>query len=103
MKKTEPYQGKKLLDSFAESVNWTNAFGMTAKGHPLFWTVRKALPRWLKEYPFETQWKFVEVRVRNMIARFGGRVKIWDVVNEALWEPVLKNLDKREWPYLETL
>jgi GH35 family endo-1,4-beta-xylanase len=103
MKKTEPYQGKKLLDSFAKSVNWTNAFGMTAKGHPLFWTVPKALPGWLKEYPSETQWKFVEVRVRNMIARFGGRVKIWDVVNEALWEPALKNLDKREWPYLETL
>jgi GH35 family endo-1,4-beta-xylanase len=103
MKKTEPYQGKKLLDSFAQSVNWTNAFDMTAKGHPLFWTVPKALPKWLKEYPYDTQWKFVEVRVRNMIARFSGRVKIWDVVNEALWEPALKNLDKRDWPYLETL
>jgi GH35 family endo-1,4-beta-xylanase len=46
--------------------------------------------------------KFVEVRIRNLAARFKNRVKTWDAVNEMLWEPHPKNLAKREWPYWET-
>lgn len=103
MKKTQQYQGDINLESFDRSVNWANANGLTAKGHPLFWPVPKALPQWLTKYPYTTQMKFVETRLRNMVARYKGKVKYWDVVNEALWEPALKNLDQRKWPYLETL
>jgi GH35 family endo-1,4-beta-xylanase len=46
--------------------------------------------------------KFVEVRIRNLAARFKNRIKVWDAVNEMLWEPHPKNLSKRFWPYWET-
>ncbi len=100
--KTEDFQGDLRLDDFEESVNWANAHGLVAKGHPLFWTVPKAIPEWAKAYPVETMMKFVEVRIRSLCARYRGRVKVWDAVNEMLWETAPKNLPERYWPYTET-
>jgi len=101
--KTEDRQGDWRLDNFAATVDWTIAQGMTAKGHPLFWSIPKAVPEWVKRYDHATQMKFAEVRVRNIVARFKGRVKIWDAVNEPMWEPAFKNLARREWPHIETI
>jgi endo-1,4-beta-xylanase len=101
--KTEDFQGDVRLDDFEESVNWANANGIVAKGHPIFWTVPKAIPEWLKKYPIDTFMKFVEVRVRSLCARFAGRVQVWDAVNEMLWETHPKNLSQRVWPYTETV
>ncbi|MBV6655730.1 MAG: endo-1,4-beta-xylanase, partial [Mameliella sp.] len=101
--KTMDFQGDLQLDDFEESVNWANANGLTAKGHPLFWSLPKAIPEWAKKYDPDTFMKFVEVRVRNLTARYNGKVKIWDAVNEALWEPAPKNLSQRTWPYTETM
>jgi GH35 family endo-1,4-beta-xylanase len=101
--KTQDFQGEVEWDSFEESVSWALSQGLTVKGHPMYWTVPKALPEWLKKYPYETHMKFVEVRIRNLAARFKNRVKIWDAVNEMLWEPHPKNLAERHWPYLETI
>lgn len=103
MAKTEAYQGEYKLEGFANTVDWGNANGLTVKGHPLFWTVPKAVPEWLSNYDYPTQLKFLEVRLRSLVGRFRGKVKLWDAVNEMLWEPALKNLPKRDWPYVETL
>ena len=101
--KTQDFQGDVQWDDFEESVNWALSQGLTVKGHPMYWTVPKAIPEWLARYPYETHMKFVEVRIRNLAARFKNRVKVWDAVNEMLWEPHPKNLSKRHWPYLETM
>jgi endo-1,4-beta-xylanase len=103
MAKTEAFQGEYKLDGFTDTVNWGNANGLTVKGHPLFWTVPKAVPDWLSKYDYPTQLKFLEVRLRSMVGRFKGKVKLWDAVNEMLWEPALKNLANRNWPHLENL
>ncbi len=101
--KTEDFQGDIRMDDFEESVNWASSQGLIVKGHPMFWTVPKAMPDWLTRYPWETMEKFVEVRIRNLAARYKGRVKVWDAVNEMLWEPHPKNILKREWPWIETM
>ncbi|NJK95694.1 MAG: hypothetical protein HC905_12990, partial [Bacteroidales bacterium] len=103
MAKTEAFQGEYKLDGFANTVDWGNANGLTVKGHPLFWTVPKAVPDWMSKYDYETQMKFLEVRLRSLVGRFKGKVKLWDAVNEMLWEPALKNLTERNWPHIETL
>lgn len=103
MAKTEAFQGEYKLDGFADTVDWGNANGLTVKGHPLFWTVPKAVPDWMSKYDYPTQLKFLEVRLRSMVGRFKGKVKLWDAVNEMLWEPSLKNLASRNWPHLESL
>jgi GH35 family endo-1,4-beta-xylanase len=97
------FQGEDRLDGFEAQVNWALHNGLTPKGHPIFWSIPKGYPEWLARYPIETQWKFIEVRVRNLVARFKGRVKIWDVVNEPMWEAAPKNLPRRHWPHVESV
>lgn len=101
--KTEDFQGDPQLDNFAWCVDWANAAGLTVKGHPLFWSIDKCVPHWVKRYDYDTQMKFAEVRVRNLVARFRGKIKLWDAVNEPLWEPAFRNLPKRHWPHLEPI
>jgi endo-1,4-beta-xylanase len=100
--KTEDRQGEPRYEEFARCVEWAAAQGMTVKGHPLFWSIPKCVPEWVQRYPVETQMKFAEVRVRSLVARFRGRVTIWDAVNEPLWEPSPRHLAQRHWPHLET-
>ena len=99
--KTEEFQGETRVENFAQTVAWTRAKGMIAKGHPLFWSIPKCTPDWVKRYDLDTYWKFAEVRVRNLVSRFRGQVTIWDVVNEALWEAAPQNMAAREWPHIE--
>ena len=101
--KTEDRQGDWRVDNFAATVDWTLSEGMIAKGHPLFWSIPKCVPEWIKRYDTATQMKFAEVRVRNLVARFRGKVTIWDAVNEPMWEAALKNLPRRDWPHIESI
>lgn len=97
------FQGEDRLDGLAAQVEWALTNTLTPKGHPLLWPIPKAWPSWLARYPWPTQWKFAEVRVRNLVARFRGKVRLWDVVNEPLWEPAPQNLPQRCWPHLEPI
>ena len=101
--KTEDFQGEPRLENFAYCVDWAKAAGLTVKGHPLFWSIPKAVPDWVKRYDYLTQMKFLEVRVRSLVARFRGKVSIWDAVNESLWEPAFRNLPNRDWPHLDAI
>ncbi|MFY0653070.1 MAG: endo-1,4-beta-xylanase [Cyclobacteriaceae bacterium] len=101
--KTQDFQGEVKWDDLDESINWALSEQLVPKGHPMYWTVPKAIPEWLAKYPYETHIKFLEVRIRNLAARYKGKVKIWDAINEMLWEPHPKNLSKREWPYIESM
>ncbi|MCC5830117.1 MAG: endo-1,4-beta-xylanase [Phycisphaeraceae bacterium] len=100
--KTEEFQGEPKLDAFARIVDWVVAEGMYCKAHPLFWSIPKAVPDWVMKYDAQTRMRFIEVRVRNMMARFGGKVTMWDAINEPLWEASPRHLEDRYWPHLET-
>jgi len=99
--KTEEFQGEPRVENFARTVEWCCANGLQAKGHPLFWSIDKCTPDWVKRYSLDKQMMFAEVRVRNLVARFRGKVTLWDATNEALWEPAPKNLPHRDWPHIE--
>ncbi|MGC9454615.1 MAG: endo-1,4-beta-xylanase [Phycisphaerae bacterium] len=101
--KTEDIQGRPQLDGFRYCVNWAASEGLTVKGHPLVWSIPKCVPDWVMRYDYETQMKFLEVRVRQLISAAAGKVRIWDLVNEALWEPAWKNLPNRNWPHIEDI
>lgn len=101
--KVEDVQGRNVTEHFAYCVDWANSQGLAVKGHPLFWSIDKCVPAWVKRYDYETQMTFAEVRVRNLVARFRDRVQLWDAVNEALWEPTLRHLPERCWPHIETI
>ena len=96
-------QGEQRLEGFAQTVDWALSQGLTVKGHPLFWSIPKAVPEWVKRYDYPTQLKFLECRIRSIVARFKGRVAIWDAINEPMWEPAFKNLASRDWPHLDPI
>ncbi len=100
---SERVQGHLDYDQLDEIVNECLGLGLTCKGHPLYWTVLKSLPTWLLRYDRATQWKFLEIRIRSLVSRFRGRIRIYDAVNEMLWEPVLANIGRRHWPHIEPI
>jgi len=101
--KTEALQGHVTYEGFAYCTDWAASQGLVTKGHPLFWSIQKCVPDWVKRYDYETQMKFAEVRVRDLVARFRGQVTLWDAVNEPMWEPAFRNLPDRHWPHLDPI
>ncbi len=101
--KTEDRQGEPRVENFADTIAWTMAEGMTPKGHPLFWSIPKCTPDWVQRYDRATFMKFAEVRVRGLVARHRGKVRVWDAVNEPMWEAAPGNLAARQWPHIEPI
>ncbi|MFP4156351.1 MAG: endo-1,4-beta-xylanase [Opitutales bacterium] len=100
---SEEYQGEISYEHLDRFVSWCQSRGLRVKGHPLFWQVPKALPKWLLKYDLETRWKFVEVRLRQITSRFRGRISTYDLSNEICWEPVLAHTEERHWPHQEPI
>jgi endo-1,4-beta-xylanase len=98
----ESKEGKRITKRFRGEIDWGLANGLQVKGHPLVWTVRKAIPEWMDKYPYPRQMKILEDHVRDLI-RVGHGVTMWDLCNEMLWEPSLRNLPERDWPHLENI
>ncbi|MGC9450899.1 MAG: endo-1,4-beta-xylanase [Oceanipulchritudo sp.] len=100
---SEEYQGEIDYDKLDRMLTWCKGHNLYCKGHPLFWQVPKALPKWLMKYDLETRWRFVEVRIRQITSRFKGRIGSYDVSNEMMWEPVLAHTHERHWPHIEEI
>lgn len=100
---SEEYQGEICYEHLDKILTWCQSRGLKCKGHPLFWQVPKALPKWLLKYDVETRWKFVEVRLRQITSRFKGRLTSYDLSNEMCWEPLLVHTEQRHWPHQEDI
>ncbi len=97
---SEEYQGFPYYDNLQQGVDWAMTNNLAPKGHPIFWPVPKAIPDWLTKYDAATRMKFLEVRVRSLTARFRNRIKLYDAINEMLWEPPLSIVEQRHWPHI---
>ncbi len=75
----EPQRGKPIYDYTDQVADWTRQHGITCKGHPLVWDF--ADPRWLPREFTEIR-ALSNARVRDIVARYQGRIDLWDVVNE---------------------
>ncbi len=67
-------------------LDYCEKYGITPKGHPLTW--HEFIPDWAPadKRNIEARW---ERRIKELAERYGDRIKIWDVCNEALqWNPV---------------
>lgn len=60
---------------------WAAKNGVTLKGHPLLW--HAYLPSWLPTDAEELRGLFRK-RFREIASRYGGKIGIWDAVNESL-------------------
>lgn len=60
---------------------WAGKHGVTLKGHPLLWHAYN--PTWLPKDAGELK-DLYRKRFREIAGRYGGKIGIWDVVNESL-------------------
>ena len=99
----EQEQGIRVYDRFLDEVEWAKALGLKVKGHPLVWTVSKAIPKWLFGYDYARQVEFLRQHVESLVEVGGSKVEMWDLCNEMLWEPAFRNIAKRSWPHLDPI
>ncbi|MBI2925706.1 MAG: endo-1,4-beta-xylanase [Verrucomicrobia bacterium] len=77
----ERERGKPNYDYTDKVVAWCREQSIPCKGHPLAWDHPASSPRWLTDDLKEVE-QLSTGRVREIIARFKGRIDMWDVVNE---------------------
>lgn len=76
----EPEPGQEAIERLEGMVEWGLTKGLVLKGHPLVW--HEVLPKWAPSDPAQIE-ALLEARVKRILSRFGSRVKVWDVLNEA--------------------
>jgi len=75
----ERVQGRPAQKVHESVASWCREHNIATKGHPLVWNYRQ--PSWLPDDAAEIE-KLQLAHVGNCVARFRGKVDIWDVVNE---------------------
>ena len=85
----EPTQGNVDFTDTDALVEWANANGLRLRAHTLFWH-RYQTPSWVTNAisgsgdPAATLRNLMDQRVEQVVGRYEGQVKIYDVVNEPL-------------------
>ncbi len=79
----EPEQGKPGFARVDTMLARLEQSGLTAKGHPLAWFHEAGCPKWLEGKPFEEWRREQQRRITEIVARYKGRIKVYDVINEA--------------------
>lgn len=84
----EPQRGSMRWDIIDGMLDWLDRAGIEAKGHPLYWGHELNLPAWLTRSSFSTVLELVVDQVERFLGRYGDRITVWDIVNEAHdWPP----------------
>jgi len=66
-------------------IKWCLSRGIVVKGHTLVWTNQDGIPSWFSSLAQDEQKILLERHVKSTVSRYKGKVKFWDVVNEAAW------------------
>ncbi|MDR1342122.1 MAG: endo-1,4-beta-xylanase [Prevotellaceae bacterium] len=86
----QPAEGKFFFDEADKFVAWGEANGMWITGHCLVW--HSQAPEWLctdgsgKNVSPEALTERLRSHITAVVSRYRGRIKGWDVVNEAILE-----------------
>ncbi|HHV54133.1 MAG TPA: hypothetical protein GXX55_01560 [Firmicutes bacterium] len=84
----EPVRGQVDYSEIDAIVQWALDHDIVLKGHTLVWgnQGKQGVPAWLEEVPRQEVEALLKNRVQEIVARYAGRVDIWDVLNEPLHE-----------------
>jgi endo-1,4-beta-xylanase len=80
----EPTRGRYDWGPADELVAFAEANGQGVRGHTLVWHNQN--PSWLSDVPADELGAVLKNHVQTTVRRFKGRVRQWDVVNEAVDE-----------------
>lgn len=78
----EPADGSRNFDPGDAIVDYARSRGIQVKGHTLLW--HASTPSWVNGLSPDDLRAAVERHIRTVVAHYRGRVRDWDVVNEAV-------------------
>jgi len=81
----EPERGRPKYQYPDKVIKWCLSEGIVVKGHTLVWTNQDGIPSWFSSLAQDEQKILLERHVKSTVSRYKGKVKFWDVVNEAAW------------------
>lgn len=98
----ESRQGMPQWQGMLPVLEWCEANGITAKGHPLVWATHSGAPQWLSKYPVQETEELLKARVLNIVSGFSDHIRMFDVVNEPInvktWKHKMQTLqDDNDW------
>jgi len=80
-----PSENSYSYDNADTMVDWALSNGMTVHGHTFIWHSDYQVPSWMSSYSGDFE-AMLNDHVTNIAGHFAGRLKSWDVVNEAIDE-----------------
>lgn len=83
---THPAEGRFDFSKADQIVDFAAAHGLQIRGHTLCWNADRYLPKWMlsREFTREQVEALLHEHIRTVMQRYRGRIKCWDVVNEAV-------------------
>lgn len=82
-KSFEPRPGEERWERVEAMIEFCSPRGILMKGHPLVWLYEDCYPDYAR-VPFAQAREMMLDRVRRVVSRGKGRIRVWDVVNEAV-------------------
>jgi len=79
----EREEGRPDYRRIDEILDWCQQVGITPKGHPLWWGHQAGIPKWLEGADWDAAQRHCRRVVSRSVSRYKGRIKVWDVINEA--------------------
>ncbi len=92
----EPKPGQADYARTDRVVAWCRRHDICMKGHPLLWGNPDGLPAWTPGLPSP---QLQRQRIDEILARYGGQIKYWDVVNEPNEWPALPIAGPYRWAH----
>lgn len=83
---TRPAEGKFNFAAADRIVDFATSNQLQIRGHTLCWNADRYLPKWLlaREFTRSEVETLLREHIRTVVGRYRGRIKYWDVVNEAV-------------------
>jgi endo-1,4-beta-xylanase len=79
----EPEKGNPSFPRIDAMLARLEKSGLSAKGHPLCWFHEAGCPAWLEGKPFDVWHAEQQRRITEIVTRYRGRIRVYDVINEA--------------------
>ncbi len=80
----QPSEGNFSYGTADQMVNFATQNGMQVRGHALVW--HRQTPSWVFSGSAQQVLTRMQSHISNVMAHFKGKVKVWDVVNEAIMD-----------------
>jgi GH35 family endo-1,4-beta-xylanase len=81
---TEKRRGEVSYESAEAALAWCEKEGIPMRGHCVFWGIPKFVQPWIKELDDGALRAALEARAKDVMTRFRGRIREYDVNNEMI-------------------